>query len=71
MHKQLPLWEFLLQQLLDEQPVMLLYVIESKGSSPGRQGFMMVVKCSGANAWLSWRGNHGTQILQSSQSKSY
>ena len=36
MHKQLSGWEFLLQQLRDEQPVMLMYVIESSGSSPGR-----------------------------------
>src|SRR6187431_1841766 len=43
MHKQLSCWQFLLQQLRDEQPVMLMYVIESRGSSPGRQGFMMVV----------------------------
>src|SRR5687768_10478762 len=47
MHKQLSGWEFLLQQLRDEQPVMLMYVIESSGSSPGRQGFMMVVNGAG------------------------
>jgi len=31
-------------------PVMLLYVLESKGSSPGRQGFMMAVNKSGEMA---------------------
>lgn len=47
MHKQLPSWEFLLEQLRRKKRVMLLYVIESKGSSPGRQGFMMVVNEAG------------------------
>lgn len=36
-------WQFILDNLLLNQEVMLLYVIESKGSSPGRQGFMMAV----------------------------
>ncbi len=48
MHKQLPAWQLIQQSLQQHIAVMLLYVIESKGSSPGRQGFMMVVNAKGA-----------------------
>lgn len=37
------LWQFIEQTLEQHTPVMLLYVVESKGSSPGRQGFGMAV----------------------------
>ncbi|MEO6228979.1 MAG: XdhC family protein [Ferruginibacter sp.] len=47
MHKQLPAWQLIQQSLQQNIAVMLLYVIESKGSSPGRQGFMMVVNADG------------------------
>jgi xanthine dehydrogenase accessory factor len=36
-------WKFILENLEDQVPVMLLYVLESRGSSPGRQGFFMAV----------------------------
>jgi xanthine dehydrogenase accessory factor len=45
--KQLKLWRFIQQQLQDGQPVMLLYVLESIGSSPGRRGFGMAVTAGG------------------------
>lgn len=48
MHKQLPTWQLIHQSLQHETAVMLLYVLESKGSSPGRQGFMMAVNAEGA-----------------------
>lgn len=38
-----PLWKFIVQQLTLHHPVMLLCVVESNGSSPGRQGFKMAV----------------------------
>lgn len=47
MEKQLHTWNFVLQNLQDTIPVMLLYVLESKGSSPGRQGFFMAVNAPG------------------------
>lgn len=37
------LWQFIEQTLTQDTPVMLLYVVESTGSSPGRQGFGMAV----------------------------
>lgn len=36
-------WTFILDSLQQSKPVILLYVVESKGSSPGRQGFIMGV----------------------------
>lgn len=43
MKKQLQVWNFIYKNLQQQMPVMLLYVLESKGSSPGRQGFFMAV----------------------------
>jgi xanthine dehydrogenase accessory factor len=40
-------WEFILDKLSGAQQVMLLYVLESEGSSPGRQGFKMAVAADG------------------------
>ena len=37
------IWSFILNQIKDNNRVILLIVIESNGSSPGRQGFKMVV----------------------------
>jgi xanthine dehydrogenase accessory factor len=47
MSKALSIWRFLLDHLQQNIPVMLLYVLESKGSSPGRQGFFMGVSQNG------------------------
>jgi len=40
-------WRFIEQNLQQGDPVMLLYVLDSKGSSPGRQGFFMAVNSAG------------------------
>ncbi len=47
MQKQLPTWLLINKSLHGKIPVMLLYVLESDGSSPGRQGFFMAVNASG------------------------
>ncbi|UEG49814.1 XdhC family protein [Ferruginibacter lapsinanis] len=47
MKKTLQTWLFIQQSLQQNIEVMLLYVLESKGSSPGRQGFMMAVNAVG------------------------
>ncbi len=39
----LSFWTFIKRQLEQKEPVILLLVLESKGSSPGRQGFKMAV----------------------------
>ena len=48
--QQLLVWQFVLKNLKEGVPVALLYVVESKGSSPGRRDFMMAAnrdQCSG------------------------
>lgn len=47
MKKQLATWELICKSLRQNIPVMLLYVMESHGSSPGRQGFFMAVNQAG------------------------
>jgi xanthine dehydrogenase accessory factor len=47
MNKQLFPWKLISGSLQQNIPVMLLYVLESNGSSPGRQGFFMAVNASG------------------------
>jgi xanthine dehydrogenase accessory factor len=47
MSKQLLVWNLIAESLHENIPVMLLYVLESKGSSPGRQGFFMAVNAGG------------------------
>jgi xanthine dehydrogenase accessory factor len=47
MNKQLSTWRLIVQSLQQNITVMLLYVLESKGSSPGRQGFFMAVNANG------------------------
>ena len=37
------IWKFIENKLQYDQKIMLLFVVESKGSSPGRQGFKMAV----------------------------
>jgi len=47
MQKQKLVWKFTHNSLLQNIAVTLLYVLESKGSSPGRQGFFMAVNTNG------------------------
>lgn len=43
MNKELEIWKFAIERLKQNESVILLVVAESSGSSPGRQGFKMVV----------------------------
>lgn len=47
MQKKLSTWQFILKNLQQHTGVIMLYVLESAGSSPGRQGFMMAVNTKG------------------------
>jgi xanthine dehydrogenase accessory factor len=47
MHSSFYLWEFIASCLDNNTGVVLMYVLESNGSSPGRQGFAMAVSASG------------------------
>ncbi len=40
-------WEFVHERLQDDEPVMLLLVVENGGSSPGKPGFKMAVSVDG------------------------
>ena len=57
--RKLETWKMILQSLESEIPVVLLYVVESRGSSPGRQGFMMAV-----NANRKMSGSIGGGIME-------
>ena len=57
--KTLAVWRLALSSLQREIPVILLYVLESKGSSPGRQGFLMIV-----NALGEMEGSIGGGIME-------
>ena len=43
----LGVWEFIYDKLSENVDVMLLYVLDSEGSSPGRRGFKMAVSADG------------------------
>jgi xanthine dehydrogenase accessory factor len=47
MQKQLLTWQLINNSLQQHIPVMLLYVVQSDGSSPGRAGFAMAVNAAG------------------------
>jgi len=47
LNKQLHTWRLIHTSLVEQVPVILLYVLESTGSSPGRQGFFMAVNAKG------------------------
>jgi xanthine dehydrogenase accessory factor len=46
-NKELELWQFVAQRLARNEPVMLLVVAESSGSSPGRRGYKIAVGADG------------------------
>lgn len=47
MKKQVTIWQLINKSLQQQVPVMLLYVLQSEGSSPGRPGFFMAVNAAG------------------------
>src|SRR5215210_8656569 len=47
MTKKIATWKLIANSLERNTPVMLLYVLHSAGSSPGRQGFFMAVNSAG------------------------
>jgi xanthine dehydrogenase accessory factor len=52
-------WQLIHTSLEQIVPVMLLYVLESSGSSPGRQGFFMAINANG-----EMRGSIGGGIME-------
>jgi xanthine dehydrogenase accessory factor len=45
--RDLPTWKLVRSSLQRQLPVMLMLVVESSGSSPGRPGFLMAVNILG------------------------
>jgi len=58
MSKELEIWRFAAERLQHDESVMLLVVAESSGSSPGRQGFKMIV------AHDEMRGSIGGGVME-------
>ena len=58
MNKELEMWQFAAERLQHDESVMLLVVAESSGSSPGRQGFKMIV------AHDEMRGSIGGGVME-------
>jgi xanthine dehydrogenase accessory factor len=50
MKKQLIIWQLIAKSVEQQVAVLLLYVLQSEGSSPGRQGFFMAVNAAGESA---------------------
>ena len=63
MQKDLQLWLFIEKNLKTNTAIMLLVVVESLGSSPGRQGFKMAVACSTDDS-LVLHGSIGGGIME-------
>jgi xanthine dehydrogenase accessory factor len=59
MKKSIATWKLISHSLERNIPVMLLYVLESLGSSPGRQGFFMAVNMEG-----NMQGSIGGGIME-------
>ena len=59
MNKQILIWKFIKKSYQENIAVMVLYVLESSGSSPGRQGFFMAV-----NANKEMEGSIGGGIME-------
>lgn len=55
----LVIWKLIADSVREKIPVMLLYVVESTGSSPGRQGFFMAV-----NAQEKMEGSIGGGMME-------
>jgi len=64
MNKQLPVWKLIAESLHHQIPVMLLYVLESSGSSPGRQGFLMAVNGKNESDNHRMAGSIGGGIME-------
>ncbi len=64
MNKHLSAWKLIAESLQQQIPVMLLYVLESSGSSPGRQGFFMVVNVKNEPDSYRMEGSIGGGIME-------
>lgn len=68
MNKELELWHFVRNRLERGEPLMLLVVTESKGSSPGRQGYKMAVGTDGELSGSIGGGVMEVKLVEQSRS---
>lgn len=64
---QVQFWEFVHESLLAGEPLMLLLVVESGGSSPGRPGFKMAVTPGGARGGTIGGGAAEKDVVDQAQ----
>lgn len=62
-------WAFIVNSLSDSKEVSMLYVLESKGSSPGRQGFIMAVNNEGVFEGTIGGGMMEVKMIELAKSK--
>lgn len=67
MRRDLETWQFILERLRLGQPVMLLVVAESSGSSPGRAGYKMAVAADGKLAGSIGGGVMEVKLVEQSR----
>jgi xanthine dehydrogenase accessory factor len=64
---QVQFWEFVHENLLAGEPLMLLLVVESGGSSPGRPGFKMALTPGGARCGTIGGGSAEKDVVDQAQ----
>lgn len=69
MNKELELWQFIADRLTRNESVMLLVVVESSGSSPGRQGYKMAVGSEGELCGSIGGGVMEVSLVEQARSK--
>ena len=57
-------WHFIEQQMEEGNPVMLLYVLDSQGTTPGKQGYCMAVAYEGSASPLGMEGTIGGGMIE-------
>lgn len=62
--KCLATWHFIEQQLEEGNPVMLVYVLDSQGTTPGKQGYCMAVAYEGSASPLAMEGTIGGGMIE-------
>jgi xanthine dehydrogenase accessory factor len=63
------IWNEILRRINERQPLAFMYVIDSEGSSPGRQGFVMVVNAKGEMAGSIGGGIMEQKLVELAKSK--
>ena len=63
------IWDEILRRINEKEPLAFMYVIDSEGSSPGRQGFMMIVNGRGEMSGSIGGGIMEQKLVELAKSK--